>query len=70
MGTRRHARRLMRERLDMEQHEIEAQVRRCHRLADSLTDDDMRRSLQRLAEEFRAQLPPQNSGFMLTRRDD
>ena len=54
----------------MEQHEIEAQVRRCHRLADSLTDEDMRRSLQRLAEEFEAQLPRQNSGFMLTRRDD
>ena len=56
--------------VEMEQHEIEAQVRRCHRLADAMTDDDMRRSLQRLAEEFEAQLPPQNSGFMLTRRDD
>ena len=54
----------------MEQNEIQAQVARCHRLADAITDDDMRRSLQRLAEEFQAQLPPQNSGFMLTRRDD
>ena len=54
----------------MEQHEIEQQAARCDRLADAMTDDDMRRSLQRLAEEFRSQLPPQNAGFMLTRRDD
>jgi hypothetical protein len=46
---------------------LEEQIERCRRLARMLTDDEMRRSLEELAEEYEAQLPAhrRGPGFML-----
>ena len=36
---------------------IEAHIRRCHRLASEMTDDQVRLALERLAREYEEQLP-------------
>jgi hypothetical protein len=52
---------------DQVEEHIEEQIERCRRLAQMLTDEEMRRSLEELAEEYEAQLPPhrRGHGFML-----
>ncbi len=54
----------------MDQREIEKQIERCRRLAGMMTDDDVRHSLEQLAEEYEAQLPQRHRVFMLARRED
>ena len=45
---------------------LEQQIERCRRLASMMTDDDVRRSLEELADEYEAQLTKQRRvGFML-----
>ena len=43
------------------------QIERCRRLAHNLSDEEMRRSLEELAEDYEAQLEQRN-GFMLRNR--
>jgi hypothetical protein len=42
----------------MTEEEIEQQIERCRRIARMITDEHARRTLERLAEEYAAQLPP------------
>jgi hypothetical protein len=53
--------------------DFEEQIRRCRRLRESLTDDEMRDALEQLAEYYEARLKRQNGngskGFMLRNRD-
>lgn len=52
----------------MNHHEIARQVERCRRLASVMMDDDVRHSLEQLADEYEAQLPrSRGGGFMLRR---
>jgi hypothetical protein len=44
-------------------------IERCRRLSRSLTDDEMRRALKELAEDYEAQLKRRNGeGFILAPR--
>ena len=43
---------------------LEQQIERCRRLASMMTDDDVRRSLEQLAEEYEARLHLRDT-FML-----
>lgn len=45
--------------------EVEEQIERCRRIASVMTDDDIRHSLEDLAEEYEAQLPRKRRSFML-----
>jgi hypothetical protein len=49
----------------METEEIERQIERCRRLASLTTDDELRHSLEELADEYEAQLPKKRGSFML-----
>lgn len=49
----------------MNQEELEAQIDRCRRIASIMTDDEVRHSLEQLANEYEAQLPHGRRGFML-----
>jgi hypothetical protein len=42
---------------------LEQQIERCRRLASMMIDDNMRHSLEQLADEYEAQLP--KNSFML-----
>lgn len=45
---------------------LQEQIERCRRLADALTDADMRRSLEQLANEYEARLRrKKGAGFLL-----
>jgi len=44
---------------------LEQQIERCRRLASMMTDDEVRRSLEQLAEEYEARLPGRGDSFML-----
>jgi hypothetical protein len=52
---------------DQVEEHLEEQIERCRRLARMLTDEEMRRALEELAEEYEARLPEQRraSGFIL-----
>ena len=45
---------------------IERQIERCRRLAESMTDDEVRHSLERLAAEYESQLRALPGSFMLS----
>lgn len=46
------------------------QIERCRRIASITTDDEVRHSLEQLAEEYEAQLPRRGEGFMLQHGDE
>jgi len=50
---------------DMDVDQIERQIERCRRLASMMVDDDARRALESLAEEYEAKLPQRRRSFML-----
>ena len=49
---------------------LRRQIDRCRRLASIMTDDEVRHSLEHLAEEYEAQLPKRGEGFMLQHRNE
>lgn len=49
----------------MQHNRIEKQIERCRRLAAMMTDDDLRHSLEALAEEYEAELEASQDHFML-----
>jgi hypothetical protein len=52
----------------MDQDQIERQIERCRRLASWVMDDDVRHSLEQLAEEYEARLPRRRGGDFMLRR--
>lgn len=50
----------------MNQKELVEQIDRCRRIASTMTDDEVRHSLEQLAEEYEAQLHADRPSFMLT----
>jgi hypothetical protein len=52
----------------MNQEQLEDQIDRCRRIASIMTDDDVRHSLEQLADEYEAQLPRGRRSFMLADR--
>lgn len=56
--------------MDEETLNLRRQIERCRRLASIMTDDEVRHSLEHLAEEYEAQLPKRGAGFMLQHRDE
>ncbi len=48
---------------------LKRQIERCRRLASVMTDDEVRHSLEHLAEEYEARLPKRGEGFMLQSKD-
>lgn len=49
----------------MNDEDLLERIARCRRLAASMTDDDVRHSLEDLAEAYEAQLPSSHRPFML-----
>lgn len=49
----------------MNDEELLERIARCRRLAASITDDEVRRSLEELADAYEAQLPSSHRPFML-----
>jgi hypothetical protein len=50
----------------IDESKLEEQLERCRRLAEALTDEDMRRALEQLASEYEARLRRgKGEGFML-----
>lgn len=45
--------------------DLAEQIERCRRLASMIVDDELRHSLEDLADEYEAQLPPRPVSFML-----
>jgi hypothetical protein len=56
--------------MDEETLDLRRQIERCRRLASIMTDDEVRHSLEHLAEEYESQLPKRGAGFMLQHRED
>ena len=56
--------------MDGENQEIRARIERCRRIAQYMTDDEVRHSLEDLAEEYEAQLPGHDDNFMLRGADE
>ncbi len=52
----------------MNQKELVEQIDRCRRIASTMTDDEVRHSLEQLADEYEARLHPDRRSFMLTSR--
>lgn len=55
----------------VDEDHLEEQIERCRRLASMLTDEQMRRSLEQLADQYEARLKHRNAkggGFMLQRK--
>jgi hypothetical protein len=48
-----------------ENYQIRQQVDRCRRLASMTVDDEMRRTLEQLADEYESMLPKRPDSFML-----
>lgn len=51
-----------------DRNQLVLQIERCRRLASETTDDEVRTSLNRLADEYTARLKSRGAGFMLQRR--
>jgi hypothetical protein len=50
----------------MDEERIQLKIERCRRIASWMTDDEVRQSLNQLAEEYEAQLPRRRrDSFML-----
>ena len=49
----------------MDEQEIREQIARCRRIASQTTDDQLRHALERMAEDYEAQLPRCRGSFML-----
>lgn len=49
----------------VDQDHIVQQIERCRRLATMMTDDELRHSLEELAEQYETQLDRRHAGFML-----
>jgi hypothetical protein len=47
----------------MDEQDIEQQIERCRRIARMITDEHVRRTLERLAEEYASQMPPKSGDF-------
>ena len=57
----------------VDEDHLEEQIERCRRLASMLTDDQLRRSLEDLADEYESRLKRsrrKGAGFMLQRKSD
>jgi hypothetical protein len=60
----------------VDEDHLEEQIERCRRLASMLTDEQMRRSLEELADQYEARLKHKGNrngkgaGFMLQRKRD
>ena len=55
--------------MELERIDLMEQIERCRRLARNLSDEQLQRSLEELAEDYEAQLTERNSaGFMLRDR--
>jgi hypothetical protein len=60
----------------VDEDHLEEQIERCRRLASMLTDEQMRRSLEELADQYEARLKykgnrnGKGAGFMLQRKRD
>ena len=54
--------------MDDEDSQLLVQIARCRRLADAITDVDVRQSLRELADEYEARLKRKGEGFMLQDR--
>jgi hypothetical protein len=60
----------------VDEDHLEEQIERCRRLASMLTDEQMRRSLEELADQYEARLKlkgnrnGKGAGFMLQRKQD
>jgi hypothetical protein len=60
----------------VDEDHLEEQIERCRRLASMLTDEQMRRSLEELADQYEARLKrtgkrrSDDAGFMLQRKTD
>jgi hypothetical protein len=52
----------------MNQKELMEQIDRCRRIASTMTDDEVRHSLEQLADEYEAKLHPDRRTFMLAGR--
>ena len=48
---------------------IQDQIRRCRRLASYLTDEELRHSLEDLADKYEAQLPKESRTFMFPKME-
>jgi hypothetical protein len=53
--------------MDDDRIDLIAQIERCRRLARDLTDEEMRHSLEALADDYEAKLKRKRGGFMLRR---
>lgn len=54
--------------MDDELIDLEEKIERCRRIAEQLTDEEMRRSLEQLADDYEAKLRRKRHGFMLRER--
>jgi hypothetical protein len=54
--------------MDEKSFNLLRQIERCRRLASVMTDDEVRHSLEDLAQEYQEQLPKPRSSFMLQPR--
>jgi hypothetical protein len=54
--------------LIVDEIQLQEQIARCRRLAEQISDDEVRHSLERLAEEYEAELPRRADSFMLGSR--
>ena len=55
--------------MEQECIDLTEQIERCRRLAQELTDDEMRHALEQLAEQYEAKLNrPRTGSFMLRNR--
>jgi hypothetical protein len=54
--------------MDEEIEKLERQIERCRRIASWMTDDEVRQSLEELAEQYEAELRRKGEGFMLQRK--
>ena len=51
--------------MDQKSLNLWRQIERCRRIAAYMTDDELRHSLEHLAEEYEAELPRRPGSFML-----
>jgi hypothetical protein len=51
--------------MNLENIDLMEQIERCRRIAQSLTDEEMRHALEALAEDYEARLDRRTGGFML-----